>query len=102
MSTRRTFLKAGIGAAASLAAMPAIGQQSRDLASLTLKQVSDMLRTKAVSPVELTNACLQRIEQYNSAFNAFITACRASRFPADLPMPVCRLACRSAERTLAK
>src|SRR5262245_42185523 len=72
MTTRRTFLKAGIGAAASLAAMPAIAQ-SRDLASLTLKQASDLLRTKAVSPVELTNACLQRIEKFNAAFNAFIT-----------------------------
>jgi len=72
MSTRRTFLKTGIGAAASVAAIPAIGQ-SRDLASLTLKQASDLLRTKAASPVELTEACLQRIEKYNPAFNAFIT-----------------------------
>jgi aspartyl-tRNA(Asn)/glutamyl-tRNA(Gln) amidotransferase subunit A len=47
--------------------------QSQDLASLTLKQVSDLIRTKALSPVELTQACLQRIEKYNSAFNAFIT-----------------------------
>ena len=43
-----------------------------------------MLRTKAVSPVELTQACLERIEKYNSAFNAFITvtideALRAAR-----------------------
>ena len=41
MTTRRTFLKAGIGAAASLAARPALGQ-SRDLASLSLKQASDL------------------------------------------------------------
>jgi len=54
---------------------PAFGQ-SQDLASLTLKRASDLLRTKAVSPVELTQACLQRIEKYNPAFNAFITVIR--------------------------
>ena len=75
MTTRRTFLKAGIGAAASLAARPALGQ-SRDLASLSLKQASDLLRRKDVSPVELAEACLQRIEKYNPAFNAFITVTR--------------------------
>jgi aspartyl-tRNA(Asn)/glutamyl-tRNA(Gln) amidotransferase subunit A len=32
-----------------------------------------MLRSRAVSPVELTQACLQRIERYNPALNAFIT-----------------------------
>src|SRR5678815_2723878 len=75
MTTRRTFLKAGIGAAASLAVRPALGQ-SRDLASLSLKQASDLLRRKDVSPVELTEACLQRIEKYNTSFNAFITVTR--------------------------
>ena len=72
MISRRTFLAAGIGTAASWALKPAFGQ-SQDLASLTLKQASDLLRTKAVSPLELTQACLQRIEKYNPAFNAFIT-----------------------------
>ena len=32
-----------------------------------------MLRGKMVSPVELTQACLQRIERYNPVVNAFIT-----------------------------
>jgi aspartyl-tRNA(Asn)/glutamyl-tRNA(Gln) amidotransferase subunit A len=32
-----------------------------------------MLRGKAVSPVELTQACLQRIDRYNPVVNAFIT-----------------------------
>jgi aspartyl-tRNA(Asn)/glutamyl-tRNA(Gln) amidotransferase subunit A len=72
MTSRRTFLAAGVGTAALWALKPALGQ-SRDLASLTVKQASDLLRTKAVSPVELTQACLQRIEKYNPAFNAFIT-----------------------------
>jgi aspartyl-tRNA(Asn)/glutamyl-tRNA(Gln) amidotransferase subunit A len=32
-----------------------------------------LLRRKAVSSVELTQACLHRIDRYNSALNAFIT-----------------------------
>src|SRR6185295_6452283 len=75
MTSRRTFLAAGLGTATLWALKPALGQ-SKDLAGLTLKQASDLIRTKAVSPVELTQACLQRIEKYNPAFNAFITVTR--------------------------
>ena len=72
MTTRRAFLATGLGTAAALALKPVFGQ-SQDLAGLTLKQASDLLRTKAASPIQLTQACLQRIERYNPAFNAFIT-----------------------------
>jgi aspartyl-tRNA(Asn)/glutamyl-tRNA(Gln) amidotransferase subunit A len=65
---RRTFLGAGLGAAAGLAFA-----QSQDLTSLTLKRASDLLRSKAASPVDLTRACLDRIEKYQSLLNAFIT-----------------------------
>ena len=75
MASRRTFLAAGAGSAASLVLKPLFGQ-ARDLAGLTLKQASDLIRAKSVSPVELTEACLQRIEKHNSAFNAFITVTR--------------------------
>ena len=75
MTSRRAFLAAGTGAAVLWTIRPAFGQ-SQDLASLTLKRASDLLRTKAVSPVELAQACLQRIEKYNPAFNAFITVIR--------------------------
>jgi aspartyl-tRNA(Asn)/glutamyl-tRNA(Gln) amidotransferase subunit A len=43
------------------------------LAALTLKQASELLHSKAASSVDLTRACLKRIEIYNSALNAFIT-----------------------------
>ena len=43
------------------------------MTELTLKQASDKVRRKEISPVELTNACLDRIEQLNSKINAFIT-----------------------------
>src|SRR5688572_21100928 len=75
MTSRRTFLAAGLGVAALSALRPTLGQ-SQDLAGLTLKQASELLRTKAVSPVQLAEACLQRIEKHNSSLNAFITVTR--------------------------
>jgi aspartyl-tRNA(Asn)/glutamyl-tRNA(Gln) amidotransferase subunit A len=71
--SRRDFLSAG--AAAALALTPARAQ-SGDLTALTLKKASDLLRTKAASPVDLTQACLKRIEKYNPSVNAFITVTR--------------------------
>jgi hypothetical protein len=72
---RRTFLAAGISAAVGLALRPAAGQ-SQDLASLTLGQVSVLLRSRSVSSVALTEACLERIARYNPTLNAFITLAR--------------------------
>src|SRR5689334_7453197 len=40
---------------------------------LTIAGVADLLRRKQISPVELTNACLERIEQLNPSINAVIT-----------------------------
>jgi aspartyl-tRNA(Asn)/glutamyl-tRNA(Gln) amidotransferase subunit A len=39
----------------------------------SMLELADLLRTKAVSPVELTRGCLTRIEKLNPALNAFIT-----------------------------
>ena len=44
-----------------------------DLAGLSLKKASELLRSKAASPVDVTRACLERITRYNAALNAFIT-----------------------------
>ncbi|HEV2389007.1 MAG TPA: amidase [Candidatus Acidoferrales bacterium] len=70
--SRRNFLAAAAAAAAGLALKPALGE-SEDLAALTLKQASVLLRRGAASPVDLTRACLERIERHNPALNAFIT-----------------------------
>ncbi len=43
------------------------------LTALTLAEASQLVRAKKVSPVELTEACLRRIEQRNPGLNAFIT-----------------------------
>jgi len=65
---RRSFLGAGLGAAAGVA----FGQ-SQDLASWSLKKAGELVRSKAASPVDLTRACLARIEKYQRTLNAFIT-----------------------------
>jgi len=52
-------------------------QDSGGLTALTLKQASEQIRSKKVSPVELTEACLDRIKTYNPKINAWITVMRA-------------------------
>jgi aspartyl-tRNA(Asn)/glutamyl-tRNA(Gln) amidotransferase subunit A len=83
-ASRREFVLTGL-AVATYAALPAsafpqtTGDKSgerRDLATLTLKQASDLLRRRDVSPVDLVEACLSRIERHDRAINAFITITR--------------------------
>jgi aspartyl-tRNA(Asn)/glutamyl-tRNA(Gln) amidotransferase subunit A len=73
--SRRSFLAGAATAAIGLTLKPAFGQ-SQDFAYLTLKEASELVHSKAVSPVELTATCLKRIETYNPALNAFITVTR--------------------------
>src|ERR1700729_351853 len=49
---------------------------SNELAALSLKEASDRVRSKKVSPVELTEACLERIKTYNPKIDAWITVMR--------------------------
>ena len=70
--SRRDFLIAGAG---GTLALPALAQ-STDLTGLTLKKASELLRSKGASPVDLTQACLKRIDRYNPAVNAYITIAR--------------------------
>ncbi len=72
--SRRAFVLTGLAAATS-AALP-VSAQSRDLATLTLTQASELVRRRDVSPVELAAACLARIERHDRAINAFITVTR--------------------------
>ncbi len=44
-----------------------------DLTTLNLNQIATLLKQKEVSPVEVTRACLVRIEALNPLLNAFIT-----------------------------
>ncbi|HVI71555.1 MAG TPA: amidase, partial [Pyrinomonadaceae bacterium] len=43
------------------------------MTEFTITEASDLLRRKQISPVELTAACLNRIEQLDPEINAFIT-----------------------------
>src|SRR5690242_14187955 len=86
--SRRSFLKAALaGTAVSLAKIPTAvetslnsqrtnpvnGNQRNDLAQLSIREAADLNHRKKVSPVELTTACLARINEFNGALNAFIT-----------------------------
>src|SRR5215472_2031913 len=70
--SRRSFLALTTMAAAHAALWPAF-DQSQEFMYMTLKEASELVRRKAVSPVELTATCLKSIKAYNPALNAFIT-----------------------------
>lgn len=70
--SRREFLAAGFTAAA-FAFSPRAVAKPRDLTTLTLTRAAELLRSKETSPVELTQACLERIDRLNPRLNAFIT-----------------------------
>jgi len=82
--SRRSFVATAAGGAAGLflpgAGFPSArflsGTSARaesDLAWLSLAEASELVRSRKISPVELTNTCLHRIAQLDSKFNAFIT-----------------------------
>ena len=82
--SRRAFVDTAVaGAAGALVTRKAgttgPGDRSREqaqpasLSRLSLAEASELLRTRKVSPVELTRACLGRIEELNPTLNAFIT-----------------------------
>jgi aspartyl-tRNA(Asn)/glutamyl-tRNA(Gln) amidotransferase subunit A len=74
---RRDFLKTTVGACAAAAvSVSAQSRPSDDLAAMSIVEAGELLRTRKVSPVELTNACLARIDRLNPALNAFITVMR--------------------------
>lgn len=80
--SRRTFVKSlsatavalmsGVGNTRSME-RPAAGASAADTTWLSLTEASHLIRDKKVSPVELTQSCLNRIERLNPSLNAFIT-----------------------------
>jgi aspartyl-tRNA(Asn)/glutamyl-tRNA(Gln) amidotransferase subunit A len=50
-----------------------VEKHDSDLSRLSIREAGDLVRRKVISPVELTRACLQRIERLNPALNGFIT-----------------------------
>src|SRR5580692_12374238 len=62
----------GVGATSG-AALPESGD---DVASLSLAEAGAKLRARQLSSVDLTRACIQRIDIYNRQLNAFITVAK--------------------------
>ena len=48
----------------------------QDIPFLTTAELSDLIRTREVSPVEATSAYLDRIDSLNFKFNSYLTVCR--------------------------
>jgi aspartyl-tRNA(Asn)/glutamyl-tRNA(Gln) amidotransferase subunit A len=85
--TRRKFLDASLATAVgaivgsranskervNTSADSRLAPSSEALAFLNIESASTLIKTKKVSPVELTRACLSRIERLNPQLNAFIT-----------------------------
>ena len=49
---------------------------TQDLNALTLTEASNLLKAQKISPVELTQACLDRIDAIDGKLNSFLTLCR--------------------------
>jgi aspartyl-tRNA(Asn)/glutamyl-tRNA(Gln) amidotransferase subunit A len=90
--SRRVFLQGTLAGGASLLALSPGGagaspqanprgkavteKQGGGVLDLTIREASELVRRKKVSPVELTNACLAQIDKLNPELNAFITVTR--------------------------
>jgi aspartyl-tRNA(Asn)/glutamyl-tRNA(Gln) amidotransferase subunit A len=62
--------------AAPVASLRAVAAQRVDLTSLTIAQAAARLANREITPLELTNAYLARIEKLNTDLNAYITVTR--------------------------
>ena len=63
-------------ALSAASALIARGQGMEDLTRMSLTEASSKIRSRTVTPTQLTEACLARISVYNSKLNTFITVLR--------------------------
>jgi hypothetical protein len=93
--TRREFLVHAGGYTATVGALM-VQAETPELWKLGIVDASELVRRKTVSPVELTQAFLTRIEKLNPLVNAFITVtaeqalqqARVSSIPRALEPPL--------------
>jgi Asp-tRNA(Asn)/Glu-tRNA(Gln) amidotransferase A subunit family amidase len=73
--SRRDFIRTSAGIAAYMSVGPTVRAISNgdDLAFLSISELSELIRTRKVSPVEVTRVMLQRIDKLNPILNAYIT-----------------------------
>ena len=76
--SRRTFLKSSVAGAAALSSVGRAASQagSTDLHYLSIAEAAELIRTRRLSPLELTQAVLERIDQVESKVLAFVTVAR--------------------------
>src|SRR5437667_6370402 len=74
--SRRQFLQGTIGGAALLRSTMQNTSHKSDLTFLSISELSELIRNKKVSPVEVTRATLDRIDKLNPKLNAYITVTR--------------------------
>ncbi|MDA2933194.1 amidase family protein [Acidobacteria bacterium AH-259-D05] len=80
--SRRAFLKGSLAGAAALPAVRSAWSQAggsasqSDLHYLSIAQAAELIRTKQLSPLELTQAVLDRIDQVEPKVHAFVTVAR--------------------------
>ena len=70
---RRKFVATSFGAAAGAMGGFAFAGTTPDITGMTVKQASELMRSKAASSAELTGECLARIKKVQPVLNAFIT-----------------------------
>ena len=66
-------MKIGKSLTEDLPQTPTARLSETDLSKFNLIEAAELIKTKKVSPVELTRTCLDRIEKFNPLLNAFIT-----------------------------
>lgn len=77
MPSRRDVLGAGAAAAGLSAAGRSLAQAPADPTELSVVEASASIRSRQLSPVDLTRAYLERIERFNGRINAYITVTAA-------------------------
>ena len=73
MYSRREFLRNSLGVGMTLMSGESAFGQSPDLSSLSLQEAARLIQKRSISSVDLTRACLDKIERLNPKLNAFIT-----------------------------
>ena len=74
--SRRKFLHASIAATVAgtrFAATSESRSRSDDIEFLTISNVGELIRTRKISPIEVTRGILERIDRLNPMLNAYIT-----------------------------
>jgi aspartyl-tRNA(Asn)/glutamyl-tRNA(Gln) amidotransferase subunit A len=71
--SRRNFLQASIATAGAFALPPQPSSRTEDSTFLTISDLSELIRARKISPVEVTRSTLARIDKVNPVFNAYVT-----------------------------